>query len=198
MDLIRYTDTSNMAQVNTLKAVIKSLMSCACSATVLQVIHKDNGDVNTFQVKNAVCSCNLSIAPDELHNVMYVTIKSNEQQVLFQIKSLFKIVVDRANYRFLNGKNETERENDYVLVLDFIKEDLVNELLYQFSLPEVRNINWHPEKDDEMIVELPMDKPLYGIGRISQQELEYAMSLNREREDAQRSSYGMSEDETDW
>lgn len=197
MDLIRYNNVNDMAQVNTLRIVAKMLMSCACSITVLQAIQKDNGEINTFQVKNTVCDCDMRIIPDEAHNVMYTVIRSNEKQILFQIKKFFKIVLDRAEYRFHNGNTKEERENDYILVLDFIKEDLVNELVYQFSLPYVEKVEWSPDRDDEMILTSPIDEPLFGIGRLSQQELEYAMMLNREREKAERGSYGVDE-ETDW
>ena len=182
MDLIRYTDPMDLAQVNTLKTVVKALMKCACSATVVQAIQTDKGDINTMQVKNVVCSCELKLVPDEDAQLLYAEISSIEKQNLYQIASLWKLQLDRMQYKFLHGKTKQERENDYAFVVDFVKENMVEELVFQLSMPKIFLYSWHPEKDDCIVLAAPINTVLFGIGRVSAQELEYSMYLENERE----------------
>lgn len=178
------TDLSNMEQVETLREVIRKCTDCSCVATLKQYVKRPDGSFNSVDLSNVPCDVNAEINVD--NETVYIYIKTLERIQLMQLKNMWETKVKRGTQRFMTGQTEDDRLNDYVMVIDLIKDEFENSLIYQLSVPEVKFVSFDEGRDDRMVFMLHISDMYFGVGEMTLQEAEYELQVK----EAEENGYG--------
>lgn len=178
------TDLSNMEQVETLREVIRKCTDCACTATLKQYVRRPDGSFNSVDLSDVTCEVNAEINVDNV--TVYIYIKTLERIQLMQLKNMWETKVKRGTQRFMQGKTEDDRLNDYVMVIDLVKDEFENSLIYQLSVPDIKFVSFDEGRDDRMVFMLNISEMYFGVGEMTLQEAEYELQVK----EAEEGGYG--------
>lgn len=183
------TDLSNEEQVQELREVIKHCVECNVDVSLKQFVKKPDGSFNSVDLQNVPCEVKTRIDIDG--DEVYIELTTNERVQLMQIVNLWKTKLKRGTQRFMSGKTVEERLNDYVMVIDLIKTEFENNLMYHLSIPDVM---WLLQQNDgSLMICFKISEMFFGVESVTLQEIEYEAEVME-----QESGYGYIDSDSEY
>lgn len=163
-------DTQN--SLDEFAEVLDKCRECDCISTLKSFIKRSDGEFNHMDLQQNV-SINVTSTVLINDKFIYVTLNSSNMADLRQIKEMWQTVLQRGTKKALAGK-----ANDYVLVIDLVKQELEKNLVYTLSFMQPVFIS---TDGDSVILVFEMDNMFFGKDTVTLDEIEYEEELDRDR-----------------
>lgn len=170
---------NSQEELSDFKKVLYKVRECDIVVTLKRFIPRPDGKLNNMILQQSTCKIKSLININE--EFIYLTLISSNKAELKKIKSMWETVLRRGTQTALESK-----QNDYALVIDLIKQELQYNTVYTLSFTQPVFVSREDDNRSTGLAEFMLvfkaDHVYFGIENLTLDEIEYGMSLNRERE----------------
>lgn len=184
-------EITNDLMLEELKECLENCRYCKCLATVKQMMTATDGNVSLTNISETQFDVSTSININ--NNMYYLRLDTSEPVEVKKVLAFRDTVLERGTQRFTSGKS-----NDYILVIDLVKEKEQENLVYIMSFISPMFMS---TEDGGLFAVYDFDNMHFSKDEVDfvdvLNEIEYAEEVERfalEREGVQEQDYDENED----
>ena len=118
----------NSMLLDDFKECLENCVNCPALVGIKQIYETANGEKESADIEQFVVDCINNINIDASNGYIYYNLHAEKQADFRKIYSTWKNVLSRGTFKFHQGE-----DNDYVFMIDLIKEDSEKSLAYNIS-----------------------------------------------------------------